>query len=409
MAKVEGPAGAPTRREAERKSLGLSCTGAAGVALFCVGGYFYWANYLPPPEAEPMLPSPNGYDACLAAVTQLPATTTASPLLHLQTATPGDLRATLAPQKATLDALRRGLRLPYRVPPAQAASGSTATIAVLGSYRDAARAFAGESRVAELGGRYGEAVQRALDAVELGSRVGRGGGANEVLLSLTCGAIGRQQAERGIRGLSAADARAAGRRLDTVLLQYPTLLEVLEETRRHDLRMLRDAFSGRFAAGGGTVTPKTLSLYPRAWSFRAMRDYFAAASAEAGKPYARRSTSPPPRETFTHIIAPVVERMSFDVRRERTQLGLLRLELALHEYRKTHGRDAPALNNLVPVQLPCLPEDQLSGQPLVYHPRTVGYQLYSLGPDGKDDGGKAVPQGRIEPDSPGDIPIAPAK
>jgi hypothetical protein len=37
-----------------------------------------------------------------------------------------------------------------------------------------------------------------------------------------------------------------------------------------------------------------------------------------------------------------------------------------------------------------MPIDPFSGRPLIYRPDGEGYQLYSIGPDGKDDGGQFV-------------------
>lgn len=64
------------------------------------------------------------------------------------------------------------------------------------------------------------------------------------------------------------------------------------------------------------------------------------------------------------------------------------IAVALERYRRTHA-DAlpPTLDALVPQYLNSIPEDPLIGQPLRFRPVPDGYVVYSVGPDGQDDGG----------------------
>jgi hypothetical protein len=61
---------------------------------------------------------------------------------------------------------------------------------------------------------------------------------------------------------------------------------------------------------------------------------------------------------------------------------------ALAAYRADHGSYPAELAALVPEYLPDVPEDLFSGEPLRYRREEAGYLLYSVGPDGKDDGGR---------------------
>ena len=69
---------------------------------------------------------------------------------------------------------------------------------------------------------------------------------------------------------------------------------------------------------------------------------------------------------------------------------LLAAELALRAYESDHGRVASRLDELVTNYLIKLPEDPFSSQPLIYRPQGTNWLLYSVGPDGADDGGKPV-------------------
>jgi hypothetical protein len=62
--------------------------------------------------------------------------------------------------------------------------------------------------------------------------------------------------------------------------------------------------------------------------------------------------------------------------------------IALKRFQLKHGKLPETLNDLVPEFSPAVPIDPNDGKPLRYHPNTDGsYLLYSVGDDGKDDGG----------------------
>lgn len=66
--------------------------------------------------------------------------------------------------------------------------------------------------------------------------------------------------------------------------------------------------------------------------------------------------------------------------------------LALKRYQLRHGRLPPDLAALAPEFLPAAPRDPMSGNSLLYRLRPDGsFLLYSVGVDGKDDGGDAQP------------------
>jgi hypothetical protein len=74
---------------------------------------------------------------------------------------------------------------------------------------------------------------------------------------------------------------------------------------------------------------------------------------------------------------------------------LLVTACALHRYRLRHGCWPNTLNELTPEFLAEPPRDWFAGRPLRYAPREDGtFQLYSVGADGRDDGGDARPIGK---------------
>jgi hypothetical protein len=70
-----------------------------------------------------------------------------------------------------------------------------------------------------------------------------------------------------------------------------------------------------------------------------------------------------------------------------------RIAVAIEQYRRAHADALPAaLSELVPQYLDSVPEDPLTGKPLRYHATPDAYIVYSVGPDGNDDGGMLLRQ-----------------
>ena len=71
---------------------------------------------------------------------------------------------------------------------------------------------------------------------------------------------------------------------------------------------------------------------------------------------------------------------------------MLLAAVALKRYELRNGRPAPSLAALVPEYLDTVPVDFMDGQPLRYRLQEDGtWRLYSIGWDGKDDGGDPTP------------------
>jgi hypothetical protein len=77
----------------------------------------------------------------------------------------------------------------------------------------------------------------------------------------------------------------------------------------------------------------------------------------------------------------------------------LRVAFALAAYRADNNRYPENLADLAPKYLPAVPGDLFSDKALIYKPTEKGYLFYSVGPNGKDDGGRGP-----NDDPPGDDP-----
>jgi hypothetical protein len=87
-----------------------------------------------------------------------------------------------------------------------------------------------------------------------------------------------------------------------------------------------------------------------------------------------------------------------------TQLGNAQVALALRAYKAQHGRYPADLAALEQDGWK-LPRDIFTGKPYHYHPVGNGFLIYSLGEDGKDDGGRPMTSHVNSKAPPYDIPL----
>jgi hypothetical protein len=99
------------------------------------------------------------------------------------------------------------------------------------------------------------------------------------------------------------------------------------------------------------------------------------------------------------LLAPAVRRVQGAYDRSEQVQRNLRVAFALAAYRADCGRYPARLGELAPMYLAAVPGDLFSGGPLVYRPADKGYLLYSVGINGKDEGGRWY-----DDDPPGDDP-----
>jgi hypothetical protein len=74
-----------------------------------------------------------------------------------------------------------------------------------------------------------------------------------------------------------------------------------------------------------------------------------------------------------------------DARHRVAQVGL-----AMYRYRAAHGKFADKLDDLTPDWMPLVPRDPYDGQPLKLRTTEIGWVVYSIGPDLKDDQGEWI-------------------
>lgn len=108
-------------------------------------------------------------------------------------------------------------------------------------------------------------------------------------------------------------------------------------------------------------------------------------------------------QTFTSLYTSGVATTGVFEARDKTLSQLLKTQLALRAFKAEHKSYPATLNELMPKYLSRVPLDPFSNhQPLRYKNRGIEYSLYSVGYDGADDKGKALPKS-AGPDAKGDI------
>jgi hypothetical protein len=88
--------------------------------------------------------------------------------------------------------------------------------------------------------------------------------------------------------------------------------------------------------------------------------------------------------TFLPATGRVLERQDRSTQVARN----LSVAFALAAFRADNNRYPEKLADLAPKYLAVVPDDLFSGKPLIYKPTEKGYLVYSVGPNGKDDGGR---------------------
>jgi hypothetical protein len=100
------------------------------------------------------------------------------------------------------------------------------------------------------------------------------------------------------------------------------------------------------------------------------------------------STHTSPRNFLVRRLLPSLGKAPHRAERAITLARLGAVACALERYHGAHGRYPESLSDLGPATLKALPDDWMSGQPFHYRRTEDGrFELWSVGPDGKDDGG----------------------
>jgi len=272
------------------------------------------------------------------------------------------------------------------------------------------------------------AMSSLLDAARLGSDLPRGGLIVDALVGHVLELIGLSRSWQVIDRLDAQSARTFARRAeDTWSRSWPFAETLIDEKRlwltnlgessgyRWRFALARQcAFPGWVGLLGALVHILPLSRTAVLADFERCVDEHIAL---ARMPYSAAREQPEPTGNYVSrslLTFGAQSTTQVTVSSGITQKAFLATELALRAYWLDHGAYPGDLSDLAPDYLSAVPDDPFAGEaPLRYRIDGDRYILYSVGPDGMDDGGTAIfdpdatfaprAQYRVRANSKGDI------
>jgi hypothetical protein len=104
-------------------------------------------------------------------------------------------------------------------------------------------------------------------------------------------------------------------------------------------------------------------------------------------------------DVLISLLVPAVRKVQQAYDRSEQVQRNLNVAFAMAGYQRDNGRYPARLDELAPKYLTAVPDDLFSGKPLIYRREDTGYLFYSVGVNGKDEGGRW-----FDDDPPGDDP-----
>jgi len=284
------------------------------------------------------------------------------------------------------------------------------------NYQNVARLAVAHARLLDQSGQSERALDAYLDGLAYAEQAMRGGNTLHLTFNFMSSVIIFQHVPTLIPKLSAQDASRGAQRLKKLLEREYPLHELFTQEFREQLTGWERSIKGMAVRGFRLDLPKSpvesAMLYrPKAPIIQAALQYANQCIENAKLPYPKQSVIPLPPvleslpEGMRVVRTP--EEIALHAARYfyvRTRLRLVYTALRLEAFRKTTGRYPARLSELG--DSPYF-TDPFSGEPFVYRPLGNAYVLYSVGPNGIDDGGTPFPEGRLHRGQPGDIGLVP--
>jgi len=359
----------------------------------------------------PILPNPNAFDVYIKASNAV----TGDKQISDANSTKPTVAYTLAQKEAlvqqninVIDTLHQGFAYPYFNPPVRSFN---TLLPYYAKFRGMARLLSLQGKVRAAHGDWNGAVESDLDAIRLGKDVPHGSVMIGYLVGVACEAIGRRPLWSTVDQLNGTQSRAAVTRLESIMAGNYSYVDTLQQEKYCGQAGLLELFDDPKARAAFFTDPdakpgdeqataasaSTLSaLFFLAYSKRRIMNNYTSwmnrSSELARKPYGLHLPPPAlPNDPYNSAVLPVFTDSRLKGVESDTQNGLLLLMLALHAFQLEHGRYPAGLKELAPVYLKRLPDDPFAAQgTFKYRLDGKSYVLYSIGPDGQDDGGKPI-------------------
>ncbi len=352
-------------------------------------GLFFWLRALDKPPVAVLPPS-----AVMPAVNARD--------YFLKAAAAAAQTGSVGPNSEALQLLHQGFQYPFQEPPQAPFDTSLVLLA---------RQISKQAKAEAKAGRWEASAEAGLDLVQFGVSITHGADYDVILFdSRGTQNLGYRRLRAALSHLNAAQARAAARRLETIRqARVPFASNVTQEKWEKQAKLLAILRQPQWRGGWGW-TNKSLLNGPVAWTHevgemaqqrmmskeqivRGNLNYYDQVHTAVQHPYAIRTLAVPmPKAGVGQIVVGIYYDMVWTAAvNADTQNSLLMTQLALQSYKLDHGTYPPTLLELVPGYLKAVPTDPFAlSLPLRYRQVGAKYLLYSIGPDGKEDGGKAI-------------------
>lgn len=315
-----------------------------------------------------------------------------------------DKEEVLAANAAALTRLRQGLRQTYCEPPPRS---NDMTPTYHRDFRRLGQLFRLDAQVKAAHCNAPGAVASCIDGIKFGQSLSRGAALAGFEAGIAVQSSARTDLWRLVHDLSAPQAQAATHRLQTALTVGVPFAEALQAEKRAGQAFLMDLFAHtgwRRELAGWTATGSSdwwLKARLLTTGKRAIMDSYGESIdqriAAAHRPYAwaphRRAgvAAATPSDPILTVLQLNSDSAQLHAANNDAQNALLLVSLALRADRARRGFYPATLDDLVPSFLSALPCDPFAAAgPLHYRRVGVTYTLYSVGPDGRDDGGRPI-------------------
>lgn len=393
--------------------IGLGLLGIAGIVLL----ERRWTAAVTNPVVPiptPVLPHPNAFDFYLSAGNALTGDKQIADALSSQPKAAYTLEqkeALVRQNSGVIDTLHKGFAYPYCSPPCRSFDH---LFPYFVKFRSVARLLSLRGQVRAAHGDWNGATDSFLDAIRIGEDIPHGSPLIGDLVGIACQAIGRRPMWDVVEHLNAAQSRSVIARLTRIAerhLPYPdtiqeekwtlqaSLLEVFSSSKKQ-ADLLNSSDSSDTADSSEKLTEETASslagllflAYSKTRIMNNLTNYMDQYAQDARQSYGLHPNPPPlPPDPVNRAILPIFTGARLKNVVCETQNGLMLVTLALHAFRLEQGHYPASLAELAPAYLAKLPEDPFAVQgAFKYLPKGDHYVLYSIGPDGKDDGGTAI-------------------
>lgn len=311
--------------------------------------------------------------------------------------------ALIAENEQALEIMREGFGYPY----SRSQITYSTRLPYLSGYRTLSKMLVVESRVRARAGDVAGAANSGLDAIELGEMMPSGNAIIGSFVGNTCDSFGRGAVWAQMQNLTASQALAIDERLIGIESQRLPLSASIQ-SEEGAVR------SWPWAPGPAAERDSYLAFLAQ-WEQVADEPYGARpalpAPPEASDPLTDEekrlvanpdgSTPPNPTVADMEIANPGLVKIWLRYIVDEAYTRELEVALALQAYRLDTGSYPGSLSDLVPHYLPNVPDDPFAAPntPLCYKNNGDSYLLYSVGPDGADNGGHPILGGR-----PGQMP-----